>query len=266
MQKNWTFTCDGIEHTVFYHGQKLTGTVKLTVDGVYNEYTPLFIRKIGSVVKLGMIGPNVYIHIGLTGKDVNLAVDGAYVGNPFSPIDINAAAPSVSMNGNADLQKKINSGSSSFLIFTIFTFVNLFLIMLNATISFPFSATLPQIPLIFGIGFYNAYLIPALYVIGAIISFILAGVYLVLYLLARKWDAPLYVAFALIILDTAFVIYLAVGDVSSSVIDILFHVWVIVSIFNLIKSRMQMSKLVQNELTDVTASEKEAEQHEGENE
>jgi len=249
MQKQWVLSLDGTEYVIQYQGSKLSGTIKMLINGEYSEYTPTLVRKVGMFAKLDIADKDVVIKISLNGKEANLIVDGLDINNQ-EQAQINTR-PELSfnkVNRNALLQRKVKTGLGSYLTFVVFTYVNLVLVMLNADLSFPFSATVPQIPLIFGQILYEAQGMSIFYVTGIIIALILASGYLLLFFLSRKRVVPIWITIGFIIIDTIVMFLVSLDDIGSILVDLAFHIWVIVSMINLLRSRIELNRITREEL------------------
>jgi hypothetical protein len=139
------------------------------------------------------------------------------------------------------LTAKHKTYMGSFLSFVILTFLNIALITFGVSVNFPFSASVPQF--FWALGWYSLKKTSA----GFSALMLLAGVvllviYFVLYLLSKKRVWPILTALVLISIDTVFLLYLAIGDLRGSIIDILFHAWVLWSIINLYRTRRKLGK------------------------
>jgi len=194
MQKQWALSLDGTEYVIQYQGSKLSGIIKMLINGEYSEYAPTLVRGVGMFAKLDIADKDVVLKISLNGKKVDLIVDGLNIDNQ-EPTQINnrPELSSNKVNKNILLQRKVKTGLGSYLTFVVFTYVNLVLVMLNASLSFPFSATVPQIPLIFGRILYEAQGMSVFYMTGIIIALSLASGYLLLFFLSRKRVVPIWI-------------------------------------------------------------------------
>ncbi len=130
---------------------------------------------------------------------------------------------------------------ASFLSFVILTYVNLALIIIEAPINFPFSAVVPQ--LLAGLAWYPSDIVlPIPPGVLLLIAFLIASVYLVLYLLGRKRDWPIITALILISIDTLVLLFFAIADFTGFLLDIAFHAWVLISIIRLYTIRLKLKK------------------------
>lgn len=146
----------------------------------------------------------------------------------------------------ASLQRKISSGRVSLLLITILSAVNVVLLLMNATISFPFSLSSTTILTVAGQQWGSIIPLPVVLAISAVI----VGIFLLLYFLSKKYIAAVWIALGLFVVDTLCLfglIYFAFtidgGDtLSSFAIDIVFHIWALVSLIFLGVSMAKMKK------------------------
>ena len=113
-----------------------------------------------------------------------------------------------------------NSARSNLLLVVGFTAVNVILQLINADMYFLFSASTPMAFL----DIAKATEISSLLPVAAVLAFIIIGVYLLCWFMAKKQSAWLIVATVLFALDT--LVLLGLYDLSAMVIDLLMHVWV----------------------------------------
>ncbi len=158
------------------------------------------------------------------------------------------------MNKNIDknsreyLQSKVNNGRHSLLLVIIFTVINLVLLLTGGNTYFLFSAAVPYYLTAFGMGMdlgmdtvgIGTYTITAL-VIGAVIL----AVYFVCWLLAKKKVAWYIVAVVLFVLDILCLlgICLSLDLLSDSIMDVVFHAWVIVELIQSISCYKKLQAL-----------------------
>lgn len=241
----WDVTVDGVGHTVAYE-ELAYSTTPLTLNGV-PQYHPetMEVQGVGSFITFN-IGPSAFLlKLDLTDQPVDLAQDGMYLngGVPVEPQVFQLRQRQQERQAqDAEYQRQNKKGMGSLLSFVILTAINLLLIAVDASISFPFSAFVPQLAMAFGV-----YLRIAPFVAAAVVS---AGVYALLYFLGRSRHWPVVVAFALIIIDTlVLVAYGVIGeDFGSMIIDLLFHVWVLASIGKLVGLRIRRSREEKSDL------------------
>jgi len=249
-KKTWNISLDGTDYSVQYQGQKPSGTVKMLINGEISEYTPTLVKSVGTFAKLDIADKDVVLKISLSGKEVSLLVNGRNIDNqePAQPSH-NLPQSSNKVNKNSVLQKKVRTGLGSYILFVGFTYVNLVLLMFKSSLSFPFSAMMPQIPLYVGLQIYIEEGVLSAYITGIIISLIFASVYLLLYFLSRKRVVPILVTIVFIGIDTLVLFFLSLEDIGTILIDFAFHVWVLITMINLYRSRLALNKSVRDELS-----------------
>lgn len=144
------------------------------------------------------------------------------------------AKNTVDKNSPEYLAKQIASGRHSLLLILIFTLVNLVQLLLDSNSYFLFSASVPYYLTAFckgmdmglgvdGIGTFT--------IIALVVSLVILGIYLLCWLLSKKRMGWLVAAMVLFILDTVCLIAVAalMGFLGDSVLDLVFHVWAVVS-------------------------------------
>ncbi len=235
--QQWDVTVDGKSHSIVYEGIKLTGKARLKVDEqpVITESIP--VKDFGTFFPFEIEESQFILKLDSQKSSPRLYQDGFAV-ETNQPIEEAAeAAIRVYMDSTDPLAAKDKSGMSTFLALVILTYVNLVLIFLNATISFPFSAIIPQAILGISMVVYEETLSPLYMVIGILVSLICASAYLLLYLFAKKRTWPVTAALVLMIIDTLALIFFAMGDFMSYLIDFAFHGWVIWAFYKLMATR-----------------------------
>ena len=148
----------------------------------------------------------VILKLDLKNKPVGLVQDGVYLETGLPIEEAAALALRSSAQTGDPLAQKEKGGMGSFLTMVVLTYVNLVLILLNASISFPFSAMVP--PVIAGAALteYSETASMPVLIIGIAIAVIFASVYLLLYLLARKRTWPIVIALIFMAIDTLVVL------------------------------------------------------------
>lgn len=127
-------------------------------------------------------------------------------------------------------QKSVTSGRSNLLLMLVLSAVNMVLLLVNASINFPFSAFFPQFAVIMGSSLADGTGVSALTIAGVVLGILSILLYLVCYFLAKKQTGGMVAALVLFSLDTALMLYFALSAFEVSfLIDIAFHVWVLFS-------------------------------------
>ena len=138
---------------------------------------------------------------------------------------------------------------ANLLVMTLLTVLNIILIVADSTISFPFSAIIPQLAVIAGI-----YLLEesfwAVIVIGISIAAISMAVYFLCYFFSRKYFGWMIGALCLFSLDTLVcLLYTVVFFDVIYLIEIAFHGWVLYYLILGVASGRKLGKIGQDKLT-----------------
>lgn len=168
------------------------------------------------------------------------------------------------LSEHAILTNKYNSSRNNLLLVVAFTVINLVLLLTGSTTYFLFSASIPYYLPFFGMMYTGK--LPAEYYEGladfqpypttvltvlTVMAVIFIAVYLLCWLLSKKhgfgWLVAALVAF---IADTIFM-FVVVGFSTDMILDVVFHVWVIVSLFTGISAAVKLKKLPPEEQNPV---------------
>jgi len=130
---------------------------------------------------------------------------------------------------------KFNRARGNLLAVVIFTVINLFAIMLDFNFSFLFSAFVPQILHVILEEMLGG-------AIGLVVALACTAIYLVCYLLSKRWRAFILVALILFTLDTLalFGFLVISGMFGDFLFNILFHAWIM---FYLVTGTVAWAKL-----------------------
>jgi hypothetical protein len=146
------------------------------------------------------------------------------------------------------LQKQAAGARSSLLVVMIFTVVNLAMLLLDSGTYFLFSASVPYYLVAFGMGMdigMGAESIGTFTVVALGISAVVMVLYLLSWLLSKKRSGWLVVALVAFILDTLalVLICLAFDALADSIMDFVFHAWVIVTLIQGINAGKKLKNL-----------------------
>lgn len=148
----------------------------------------------------------------------------------------------------------IAGGRASLLILTVFTAINIALLMLPGedTATFVFSAFFPPLCVATGRFLDSELAMHTFTAIGIAAALVILALYVVCYLLSKKRAAFLTVALVLFSLDTLILLYVSVsaGFEFSALIELLFHAYVL---FTMINAQICMAKLKQFPPEEVAA-------------
>ena len=239
---------DSMEHTIAYKSMKFFGNVKLNIDGVAREFEPSVIKKIGWVVSFEIGGNELLLKIPFVGKGIDLAVDGVFLNDNSSAseiLDLDESEILGLKSEFAALRNKVKRANGSFLTMIVFTYVNIILLLIKSSIIFPFSAFVPSILTVAAALSMEENGVGAMEVVLIALAVLLASVFLWLYFLSKKRLTSLYIALVLFVVDSAVLLYMSLENIPSSLVDIVFHIWVIATLIGLIRGRTAWRKKVE---------------------
>ena len=165
----------------------------------------------------------------------------------------------VDKNSPEYLLKQAASARNSLLIVMIFTAVNLAMLLLDSGTYFLFSASVPYYLTAFGMGMdigMGVSGIGTFTAVGLGISAVVLVLFLLCWLLSKKRPGWLVVAVVAFILDTVALVLvcLAFDALTDSIMDLVFHAWVVVSLAQGIAANGKLKKLPAEEpVLDVQA-------------
>lgn len=139
---------------------------------------------------------------------------------------------------------------ANLLLMAVLTVVNIGLLLANATISFPFSAAFPQIAIMFGMELSEE-LGSTVMVIAAVMAIASVGLYFLCWALSKRYPGAMIGALVLFALDCASLIYFF--ELDTVVIDILFHIWVMVYLVFGVVAVVKLRHLPPEEMVAVEA-------------
>lgn len=135
------------------------------------------------------------------------------------------------MDSRVELEKRYKGARSNLLLMTAFSVVNIVLLILNTGVSFLFSATAPSVLVGVGLIFKEE---PTLNALGGVcfaLGFVIIGIYGLFYWLSKKYKVFMLVSLIFFAIDTLLLLWvLSLGFEASVLIDIAFHVWVLLSL------------------------------------
>ncbi len=151
------------------------------------------------------------------------------------------------------LVNKYSAARSNLLIVVAFSLVNILMLVTNSGTYFLFSASVPYLLTDIGMGLCGMYppeyyeglegmyiLDKSVFVILLVISLLILGVYLICWIFSKKKCGFLITALVLFSIDTV-VMLLSYG--LSSIVDLIFHVWIIVILSIGINAHFKLKKL-----------------------
>lgn len=154
------------------------------------------------------------------------------------------------------LENRYASARANLLLVVVFTAINLVLLISQSDTYFLFSAFIPYILTSFGVilcGMYPAefyleelmdveFLDKSFFVVMLVISLIILGLYLLSWFLSKKRGGWLIFALVFFSLDTLGMFLLG-GFSMDSIVDVLFHAWVIFSLCSGVIAHSKLKKL-----------------------
>lgn len=154
------------------------------------------------------------------------------------------------------LENRYASARANLLLVVVFTAINLVLLVSQSDTYFLFSAFIPYILTSFGVilcGMYPAefyaadfadveFLDKSFFVVMLVISLVILALYLLSWFLSKKRGGWLIFALVFFALDTLGMFLLG-GFSMDSIVDILFHAWVIVSLCSGVIAHGKLKKL-----------------------
>ena len=143
------------------------------------------------------------------------------------------------------LLKQIAGGRYSLLLILIFTVVNLILLLVDSGRYFLFSASVPYYFTAFGIGMDSAFSgsFGTFTITALVISLMILGVYLLCWVLSKKRTGWLTAALVLFCVDTVGLLFLSYIFETSSLLDLLLHIWAICELAHAIYCAGKLKKL-----------------------
>lgn len=240
--QQWDVFINGLKHEIVFEGCKISGKTKLRIDGNLAVYSPFIVKKVGVFCPFEVEDSELILRFDMNNHPVGLIQDGVYLetGAQIEEIVLSAFRSTKEVQDPLALNNK--AGMGSFLTFVILSYVNLLLIMFNASLSFPFSATVPQLVLGVFLSMNSETPSMRLLISGILISVVFTSVYLLLYLLAKKRFWPIVITLILVVIDTFVLLYLSMDDFTFYMIDIAFHAWLVWSLIKLISTRRKQVK------------------------
>lgn len=150
------------------------------------------------------------------------------------------------------LLKQFAGARSSLLMILIFTVINLVMLLTDAGRYFLFSASVPYYLTAFGMGMdigMGAEGIGTFTLVGLGISAVALVLYLLCWLLSKKRPGWLTVALVAFVLDTVALVALclALDMLTESIMDLVFHAWVVWELFQGISANKKLKKLAEAE-------------------
>ena len=147
--------------------------------------------------------------------------------------------------------RQIISARSNLLMMMALTGINIILYALKTTISFPFSAILPELSLLIGFLNYGETGSISILLLGIGGFVILAGIYILCYIKTKTNTNWFKTALVLFAVDTiAYLYFMAPIMDITTIINLLFHVWLLYYLVMAIDAGSKLKKLMIKEKED----------------
>lgn len=240
--EQWNVLVNGRTHEIIFEGGTLLGKGKFRIDDQPVRGTAVLVKKVGMFYPIEIENSELFLKCDLKNHPVDMIQDGRYLaaGTPLEEEVRDTLQQSV--EARDPLIAKDRSAMGSLLTFTVLTYVNMVLFLIDASVTFPFSAIVPEIVLELVSIAEVPFAFPM--AVGVLVSVALASVYLLLYWRARKNNSlwPVIVSLILVAMDTLVVLFLALDDFSYYMVDIAFHLWMLWSLAQLWRVRSKKRK------------------------
>jgi len=173
------------------------------------------------------------------------------IGTSAAPVDTSAQ---IKMQNeyikHQNLKTKFTNGRKTILTIAILSALNMGLLLIEATISFPFSLAFPTIIYVFAKAMENEYMISGVVtIIALLVGALDIGMFFFLYHMSKKKMWAIWTALVLFIIDTFILVALVFimnTGFASSVIDFLFHGWAVFSLGQLIRDARNLKAYIEN--------------------
>lgn len=238
----WNVSANGKTHEIIFEGSTLLGKGKFRIDKQPVRSTAIMVKKIGMFYPIKIENSELILKCDLKNHPIDMIQDGRYLADGAPLEEEVRAALQQSIEARDPLTAKDRSAMGSLLTFTVLTYLNMALFLVDASVTFPFSAIVPEIVLELFSGTESPSVSQR--AVGILVPVALASVYLFLYWRARKNNSlwPVILSLILVAMDTLMVLYLALDDFSYYVIDIAFHLWMLWSLAQLWNVRSKKRK------------------------
>ncbi len=242
----WEIKINEAEYYIELIEMNLLGKATLSVNGEISKYAPTSQSGIGQWVLFNCGKQECLLKINPDKKSADIFINGISL-NDNPRYEVLAGEETTSNNpfASVELHRKVRNGLSSFFSVIILSIVNIFMVLFNSPISFPFSIF--STTLVLGTGTalteeFGGIIITAV-CIG--ISIAIIAFYAALYYFSTKSTIATWIAFAFLLVDTAGLVFVGFlsQDFASIVIDIAFHAWILWSVIQLAIARKKLTDL-----------------------
>ena len=151
------------------------------------------------------------------------------------------------LSPRAEAERKYGLARGNLLLALVFTVVNVVLTLVNADIYFLFSAFMPLVMVDLGVALVPDLGTPVL-VVMAVIGVALIVPCLLCWIFSKKKNGWMIAALVYFVFDTAFLLLFALAfGVFTSIVDILFHAWIIYYMIVGVKAGIALKTLPEDE-------------------
>lgn len=227
----WNVKLNDMDYYIVYSGMNFWGKVSLSVNGTIEKFCTTYQKGIGYWVLFNCGPKKCLLRLDISKTSGEVFIHGLPVSqNPV--IDDLTGEPDFQ---SVELNRKVRNGTSSFFSIIILTLVNVFLLLFDAPIAFPFSLFGTTLVLGMGMGFADEFGNSVILGVALVVALGIIGFYAVLYYHSIRSVAPVWIAFAFLLMDTVGLILFGIWsqDMLSILIDIAFHAWILWSILQL---------------------------------
>ncbi len=159
-------------------------------------------------------------------------------------------ANNIDKNSREYLLRQMTSARTNLLLVIVFTVVNLVLLLTDGSTYFLFSASVPYYFTAIGMGMDMDAGGSVFTVTALVISALILVAYLLCWILSKKRIGWYIVAFVMFILDTVMLVVMAgsLGLLSDSIVDLIFHAWVLLGLGQALVANKKLKKLPPEEI------------------
>lgn len=158
--------------------------------------------------------------------------------------------PNNGISPRAAAEAKFNGARMNLIIITLFTVLNIFMIIFGTDMIMLFSASVPYYTAGFGKIFAAELGIPALYYVSIAMAFLLCLPYFLCWIFSKKhfgWMITALICFAVDSLVLMGFVMLGFVDIRSMLLDIVFHAWVMYYLILGVKNGIKLKTLSEGE-------------------
>ena len=149
-----------------------------------------------------------------------------------------------------DIEAKFKKARSNLFLVVILSAVNVVLALMNADLTFLFAAIIPSLFIEMGRLFSEELGNQIWFYIGVALAFMGVAIYGLCYTLSKKYKALILVALILFSIDSLFLLWMVSSEFDiSSIIGIVFHIWVIMCLASGVKAWAALKRISFIELT-----------------